>query len=215
MPWTPTVSRCPHSITSVPLVRPSSSPTTLGLPGRTGVTTTSSPAAAIAARAISAAAASPGAPGISDGLTEFAATRSLRRGNGSIEENLRLKTQNSKLNLNDYDRSVAPLSHVIAITGASSGIGRACAIQLAREGAAVVVSARRIGRLDALVQTIVDDGGRAIAVAADVTIEDDLQRIVDRAVEMYGRLDVMICNAGIGFHDAFVDTPTPIIRRLV
>lgn len=114
----------------------------------------------------------------------------------------------------DYDPFVS-LSKVIAITGASSGIGYACAVRLAREGAKVVASARRADRLDALVASITADGGRAVAVPADVTNEDDVRNVVARAVEMFGRLDVMICNAGIGFHDAFVDTPPEIMRRLV
>lgn len=104
---------------------------------------------------------------------------------------------------------------VIAITGASSGIGRGTAVALAREGAAVVASARRRDRLDDLVREISTAGGRAIAVPGDVTVEGDMRALVTRALEAYGRLDVMICNAGIGYHGTLDDTPSDVMRRLV
>lgn len=106
-------------------------------------------------------------------------------------------------------------TRVVAITGASAGIGRACAERLADEGAAVVLSARRADRLDALVAGISGRGGRAVAVPGDVTREPDMRRLVERAVEAFGRLDVMICNAGIGYHGGFGDTTDAIVRRLV
>jgi len=106
-------------------------------------------------------------------------------------------------------------SRIIAITGASSGIGRATAEALAREGAAVVVSARRADRLDTLVGEISARGGRALAVPGDVTSESDMRALVARAVETFGRLDVMICNAGIGFHGPLDETSPEIMRRLV
>lgn len=104
---------------------------------------------------------------------------------------------------------------VVAITGASAGIGRACAVRLAAEGAAIVASARRSDLLDGLVRSIEASGGRAIAVAGDVTRETDMQTLVARSVETFGSLDVMICNAGIGYHDAFARTPSDVMRRLV
>ena len=106
-------------------------------------------------------------------------------------------------------------SRVVAITGASAGIGRATAERLSAEGAAVVASARRAERLDELVAAITARGGRALAVPGDVTSEADMQTLVARAVETFGRLDVMICNAGIGYHEAFSHTPTSVMRRLV
>lgn len=101
------------------------------------------------------------------------------------------------------------------MTGASAGIGRATAERLAREGAAVVLSARRAGRLEEIAAAIRADGGQAAAFPSDVTHQADMQALVERAVEAFGRLDVMICNAGIGFHDAFDRTPTDAMRRLV
>jgi short-subunit dehydrogenase len=103
---------------------------------------------------------------------------------------------------------------VVAITGASAGIGRACAERLAQEGAAVVLSARREDRLDALVAAITGRGGRALAVPGDVTRDADMQALVNRGIGAFGRLDVMICNAGIGFHGGFRETTADIMRRL-
>jgi len=85
----------------------------------------------------------------------------------------------------------------IVITGGSSGMGAAAARHLAREGANVVVAARRVERLDALVAEIAQAGGQAVAVAADVAQREDLQKLVDVAVKQYGRIDVLINNAGL------------------
>jgi NADP-dependent 3-hydroxy acid dehydrogenase YdfG len=86
---------------------------------------------------------------------------------------------------------------VVAITGASSGIGEATARMLAERGAAVVLGARRTERLDKLAQEIRDRDGRAIACPTDVTRPEDVQRLADRAVAEFGRLDVLVSNAGI------------------
>lgn len=86
---------------------------------------------------------------------------------------------------------------VVAVTGASSGIGEATARLMAERGAAVVLGARREDRLDALAQDIRDRGGRAVACPVDVTRREDLERLVDRAVTGFGRLDVLVGNAGI------------------
>ncbi|WGM47835.1 putative oxidoreductase [Brevundimonas sp. NIBR10] len=85
----------------------------------------------------------------------------------------------------------------IVITGASSGMGAAAARHLAAKGANVVLGARRTDRIEALVAEISAAGGKAIAVATDVTERDDLKRLVDAAIETYGRIDVIINNAGV------------------
>jgi NADP-dependent 3-hydroxy acid dehydrogenase YdfG len=86
---------------------------------------------------------------------------------------------------------------VVAITGASSGIGEATARLLAERGAAVVLGARRTDRLDELARDIRGTGGRAATCTVDVTRRADLERLVDRAVDEFGRLDVLVSNAGI------------------
>lgn len=85
---------------------------------------------------------------------------------------------------------------VVVITGASSGIGEATAEYLADRGAQVVLGARRQDRLDEVVRSITSRGGSAVAVQVDVTSRDDVKRLVAAAIERFGRLDVLISNAG-------------------
>ncbi|AHG89815.1 short-chain dehydrogenase/reductase SDR [Gemmatirosa kalamazoonensis] len=86
---------------------------------------------------------------------------------------------------------------VVVITGASSGMGEAAARHLSAQGAAVVLGARRIERLTALVDEITAAGGKALAVQTDVTDLTQVQRLVDAAVATFGRVDVLVNNAGI------------------
>ena len=86
---------------------------------------------------------------------------------------------------------------VVVITGASSGLGEATARHLAALGAHVVLGARRQDRLDAIVREIAAAGGKAIAHPIDVTNKEDLSALVAKAVEAFGRIDVMINNAGL------------------
>ena len=86
---------------------------------------------------------------------------------------------------------------VVVITGASSGLGEAAARQLSAEGATVVLGARRVERIASLAGELTGRGGRALAVATDVTDCAQVKRLVDAAVETYGRIDVMINNAGL------------------
>jgi NADP-dependent 3-hydroxy acid dehydrogenase YdfG len=86
---------------------------------------------------------------------------------------------------------------VVAITGASNGIGEATARLLAERGAAVVLGARRGDRIDAVARDIRDSGGRATGCITDVTRPEDLQRLVATTVAEFGRIDVLVNNAGI------------------
>jgi NADP-dependent 3-hydroxy acid dehydrogenase YdfG len=86
---------------------------------------------------------------------------------------------------------------VVVITGASSGLGEATARLLSAQGASVVLGARRVERIQALADELTAGGGRALAVATDVTQRDQVQALVDAAVQAYGRIDVMINNAGL------------------
>ncbi len=86
---------------------------------------------------------------------------------------------------------------VAVITGASRGIGKAVALELAAQGALIVASARNAGLLEALVAEIAAAGGQAVAVVSDVSSADDADRLVARAVEAFGRLDILVNNAGI------------------
>jgi len=94
---------------------------------------------------------------------------------------------------------------VVAVTGASSGIGEATACLLAERGAKVVLAARRAERLEAIVDRIAAAGGTAISIETDVTKAEDLARLVFGACERYGRLDVLVSNAGIARLSPFDD----------
>ncbi len=87
---------------------------------------------------------------------------------------------------------------VAVVTGASRGIGRACAEELAREGAAIVVNYfTNQEAADALVGEIVSQGGRAIAVRAGVGHPDDCKALIDKTIETYGQIDILVNNAGV------------------
>ena len=97
---------------------------------------------------------------------------------------------------------------VVAIAGASSGSGRAMAEILAGEGYRVALAARREALLKEIAASITKAGGRAVAVAADMGIWDQARSFVERTVEEYGRLDVLINNAGWGIRSAEFDQLT-------
>jgi NADP-dependent 3-hydroxy acid dehydrogenase YdfG len=93
---------------------------------------------------------------------------------------------------------VARLDGVIAvITGASSGIGEATAETLAAEGATVVVAARREERLSDLVERIAGNGGRTLSVPCDITDEGQAHILIRRAKEEFGRVNILVNNAGV------------------
>ncbi|MEK8133061.1 SDR family oxidoreductase [Paenibacillus filicis] len=86
---------------------------------------------------------------------------------------------------------------VVIITGASSGIGEATARLLAQKGAKVVLAARREDRLQSIVKEIQEQGGQAISFKADVVSSDDMQKMAEFALKQYGRIDVLVNNAGV------------------
>lgn len=89
---------------------------------------------------------------------------------------------------------------IVVITGASSGLGEAAARLLSAEGATVVLGARRAERIQALADELNGSGGKALAIETDVTRREQVERLVDTAVETYGRIDVLINNAGLMPH---------------
>ena len=95
---------------------------------------------------------------------------------------------------------------VVVITGASSGLGEATARHLSAQGATVVLGARRVERLKSLANELKAKGGKALVVATDVTHCDQVKKLVDAAVQKFGRIDVMINNAGL--------MPQSLIERL-
>jgi NADP-dependent 3-hydroxy acid dehydrogenase YdfG len=104
---------------------------------------------------------------------------------------------------------------VAAVTGASSGIGEATAVALAREGANVALGARRADRLEALVERIGSDGGRALAIECDVADESQARGFVERTNDELGRLDVLVNNAGVMLLGLVEGADTEDWRRMV
>jgi NAD(P)-dependent dehydrogenase (short-subunit alcohol dehydrogenase family) len=110
----------------------------------------------------------------------------------------------------------ASLSGEIAIvTGASSGIGAATARELGRRGASVVLAARRVAELGAQAQAIRDAGGNALAIPTDVADPSDVASLVERTLAAYGRVDVLVNNAGVGWLRSVASSPPDEIRGLV
>jgi NAD(P)-dependent dehydrogenase (short-subunit alcohol dehydrogenase family) len=89
-------------------------------------------------------------------------------------------------------------TQVAIVTGGGSGIGQGVGLALAREGARVAVCGRRVGALERTVATIKETGGDALAVQADVSQVEDVERLVSQTLEAYGRVDILVNNAGIG-----------------
>ena len=86
---------------------------------------------------------------------------------------------------------------VVLVTGATSGLGRACAVRLADEGARLVVTGRRAELLDEVVSDVVERGAKAVAVAGDITVPGEPERAVQAALDEFGRLDGAVNNAGM------------------
>ncbi len=89
---------------------------------------------------------------------------------------------------------------VVVITGASSGLGEATARLLSSQGATVVLGARRLDRIKSLADELIRKGGKALAIQTDVTQVDQVKRLVESAAQTFGRIDVMINNAGLMPH---------------
>ena len=104
---------------------------------------------------------------------------------------------------------------VIVITGASSGFGEQIARRCAQRGAQVVLAARSVEPLEQLAQQLRTAGGRALAVAADVTSEADVARLASTTLDRCGRADVLVANAGFGVLDRIADAPIDDLREMV
>jgi NADP-dependent 3-hydroxy acid dehydrogenase YdfG len=106
-------------------------------------------------------------------------------------------------------------NQLVAVTGASSGIGEATAIACARAGATVALAARRLDRLQALADRIAGEGGRALAVQSDVGDEEQARAFIERAHAELGRLDVLVNNAGVMLLGPIAGAPTEEWRQMI
>lgn len=104
---------------------------------------------------------------------------------------------------------------VALITGASSGIGAATARAFARAGLTVVLAARRADRLEALAQEITSQGGTAIPIVCDVASEADVTFLITETLHRLHRLDIVVCNAGIGYNGTLEQTPPDAMAHLM
>ncbi|MFP4024346.1 MAG: SDR family oxidoreductase [Thiohalospira sp.] len=104
---------------------------------------------------------------------------------------------------------------VVIITGASSGIGRACAIDFAARGAKVVCASRNIEKLNNLENELKKKGYDAFAVKTDVTIEEDCKHLIDKTLEKYGKIDILLNNAGISMRALFIDVDLSVLKKLI
>jgi short-subunit dehydrogenase len=140
-----------------------------------------------------------------------------RRDIFSMERLGKYNIQLPKFYLSEYDKGSRKFLNdkVVIVTGASSGIGRACAEEFARHGARLVLAARSIEKLKQVEYEIRHTGGRAISVKTNVSNIDDCKKMVAAAVEEYGAIDILVNNAGISMRATFEEMELDVIRELM
>ena len=111
--------------------------------------------------------------------------------------------------------SLAIEGKIALVTGAGRGIGRAIILQLARAGASVVAAARTAEQIEAVAKEIAGDGGRAVAIRTDLAQDSDICSLFDRIRERFGRLDVLVNNAGLGLFGPVEEFSAADFDRLV
>lgn len=104
---------------------------------------------------------------------------------------------------------------VVIITGGSLGIGKACALEFGRKGSKVVIAARNEHTLAKTEEELKQEGIDCISIQADVSDENDCKKIIQKTINTYGRIDVLLNNAGISMRAAFADLDLSVIRSLM
>lgn len=104
---------------------------------------------------------------------------------------------------------------VVIITGGTSGIGEACAVIFGKEGAKIVITGRNKEKLDSSSRILEDNGIEFLAVLADAGLEADNKRMAEEALRVFGRIDILINNAGISMRALFQDLDLEVFRRVM
>ncbi|MBD2754259.1 SDR family oxidoreductase [Spirosoma validum] len=104
---------------------------------------------------------------------------------------------------------------VVLITGASSGIGRALAFAFGREGARIAICGRKADAMNVVSDELSQAGIDVFALTADVSIEQDVKQFIEQTVEHFGRLDILINNAGISMRSMLIDTDPAVIQKVM
>lgn len=107
------------------------------------------------------------------------------------------------------------INKIVIITGASSGIGKACAIAFSKAGAKVVLASRNIDQLNDVAALIKNNGNQALVVTCDVSKEEECKNLINKTIEHYHAIDVLICNAGISMRALFTDLDLNVIRQIM
>lgn len=114
-----------------------------------------------------------------------------------------------------YPNQFAVKDKVVIITGASSGIGRALALDFGSKGSRLVLAARSKDKLDELANELTAKGVQVVTVKADVSVEADCASIADEAIKAFGRIDILINNAGISMRALFRDLDLAVLRQVM
>ncbi|MBE9466770.1 MAG: SDR family oxidoreductase [Bacteroidetes bacterium] len=104
---------------------------------------------------------------------------------------------------------------VVVITGASSGIGEACAKEFAKQGAKLSLAARSIDKLKLIEKELSEQGYEVLSVKTDVSIEEDCKNLISQTINKFGKIDILINNAGISMRALFADVDLSVIKRLM
>jgi short-subunit dehydrogenase len=104
---------------------------------------------------------------------------------------------------------------VVIVTGASSGIGEATAREFARNGSKVILAARSVDRLSEIVKELISGNFSATYIRTDVSKEDDCRNLIEKTIELYGTIDILISNAGVSMRATFLETELKVLHRLM
>ena len=104
---------------------------------------------------------------------------------------------------------------VVIITGASSGIGKACALEFSKKGAKIVLAARSEAPLREVRETIIQNGGEAVIIPTDVRVESDCELLIQKTIELYGKIDILINNAGISMRASFAEVKLSVFKEVM